>query len=446
VEAVKFSLISATSIIALFSAAVGPSHAAVLTAVPADANIYDLVHDGVTSADGGDVTVTRQDPLVSAVMALETATPHWPESSFTGPVDPTAGTVFPRIPLGAAPGTRPDDDFATPITGAWQWNALQKAYAIGQVRIAPLIGTIGNGPSGDDKSGSTVFASNSPTGFNDGGGERSSSVAVAFAPSSTSTATITVAGAGNFRPRAGSGFSVAAANSLRAMPEVTDQAPPTVALADAAQPTLGFNYAPAPNPATKGNVVEASFSDAVTATGVFAQMSAPAMLPKIQTSEFTSSRGQPGQAGNGKIQTSELASSRGQPGQAGNGKVQTSELQSDQVRPARIQTSDAEADYRNQIDLTQPIEGSSGGIQADGTRMYISASVSAHPSTVATLYMANVVNAAPTVVTGQTVEAFQVGPTPGPRAQGGTGTTVSDPLRGKIMASAGALNNSLALP
>lgn len=422
----KFSLISATSIVALFSAAIGPSHAALLTAVPVEANIYDLVQDGVTSADGGDRTVTRQDPLVSAVTALETATLHWQESSFTGPVDPTAtaGIAFPRVPMGAAPGTRPDDDFATPIAGAWQWSDLQKAHAIGQTRIASLIGTIGNGSSGGDKSGSTVFASSSPTGFNDGGGERSSSVAVAFSSSSTSTATITVAGAGNFRQRAGSGFSVAAANSLRAMPAATDQAPPAVVLAEAAQPTLGFNYVPVPNPATKGNSVEASFSDAVTATGVFARIGTPAALARIQTSE---------------VQTG-----RGQPGQAASGKIQTSELQPNQGWPARLQTSDASVADRQMIDLTQPIEGPPSGTQADGTRTYISASVSAKPSTVSAFYLANVVNAAPTVVTGQTVEAFQVGPTPGPR--GGAGTTVTDPLHGKVMASAGALNNSLALP
>lgn len=426
----KFSLISATSVFALFSAAVGAANAAVLTAAPNQMNIYDLVHDGVTSSDGGDRTVTRRDPLVSAVVALESTTANWREASFTGPVDPSAaaGTAFSRIPLGAAPGTRPDDDFATPVAGAWRWNAWQKAHAIGLVRIAPLIGTIGTGPSTGEKPGTTVFvAAGSAPSFSDRDAGRDdarrSSVAVAFAPSSTSTATITVAGAGNFRQRSGGGFSVAAANSLQVMAQADEPAPRPVALADPAKPTLGYHYAPAASATAKGNAVEASFSDAVTANGVFARITPPATSAKIQTSELRSRRGQPGQATNGNVQTSESGSWQRQPGQF----------------------SDAAA-YGKLIDLTQPIESPAVATQVDGTRTFISASVSANPSTSAALYMANVVNAAATVPAGQTVEAFQVGPTPGQRVQGGSGTTVADPLHGKIMASAGPLNNSLALP
>lgn len=102
----KFSLISATSIFALFSAAVGPAHAAVLTAAPGQTDIYDLVHDGLTSSDGGDSTVTRQDSSVSAVMALEAATVNWQGTSFTGPVDPAAAVVsaVPRTPPWGGPG------------------------------------------------------------------------------------------------------------------------------------------------------------------------------------------------------------------------------------------------------------------------------------------------------------------------------------------------------
>lgn len=459
----KFSLISATSIFALVTAAAGPGHAAELMSAPGQMNIYDLVDDGMTSADGGDSTVTKQDPLVSAVLALRAATIGWQTLTFTGPADASAaGNVSPRVPLGAAPGTRPDDDFATPISGAWQWNALQKARAIGFARIAPLIGTIGDGPAANEKAGGTVFvAEGSRPGFSDGGngedGVRSSSVAVAFAPSSTSTATITVAGAGNFRQRGGTGFSVAAANSLQAAPPVSEKAPQAVVLTKMGQPTPGYNYTPATS-ATRGNAVEASFSDAITATGNFAQLYSPvttariqtsdlqsgrAANGKIQTSELLTGRGQPG---NGKVETSQLQPNRGLPGAATNGNVQTSELRSGQARPEQLQTSDVAATYSRLIDLTQPIEGKVSGTQVDGTRTFLSASVSANPSGTAALYMANVVNAAPTVPTGQTVEAFQVGPRPGSRARGSSGTSVSDPLGDKIMASAGPLNNSLALP
>ena len=400
----KFSLISATCIAALLMAA-GPAHAAVQTQTPGQTNIFDLVRDGNTSSDGGDKTVVRQDPLVSAVSALETVTIGWQQASFTGPVDlALAGTVLGRVPLGAAPGTRPDDDFATPITGAWHWNGWQKSLAIGMARIAPLIGTVGTGPSPSDKPGSTVFvAEGSRPVFNDSVtvGVRSPSV-TALGPSSTSTATITVAGAGNFRQRAGSGFAVAAGNSLQALPAVSDKSTSTVALSEAAQPTLGYQYAPAPSPATNGSAVAASFSGAVSANGGLARAE-PVRPAKSQTS---------------------------------------------QLRPGDTQpsVSDAAATYAKLIDLSQPIEGKTSRTQVDGTRTFLSASVSANPQTTAALYMANVVNAAPAAAVGQTVEAFQVGPTPAARAQGSSGTTVADPLHGKIMASAGALNNSLALP
>jgi hypothetical protein len=59
--------------------------------------------------------------------------------------------------------------------------------------------------------------------------------------------------------------------------------------------------------------------------------------------------------------------------------------------------------------------------------------------------MASVVNAARAGQPTPSVEAFEVGPAAGQKTQAMV-TTVSDPIRGKIMASAGALNNSLALP
>ena len=168
---VKFSLISATSIIALITAAGGPGHAAEMTPISNNqSNLYDLVHDGMTSADGGDRTVTKEDPLISAVSALKAVVVGWQTPSFTGPVDLAATTAIPRAPLAAAPGTKPDDDFATPISGAWQWTAVQKAGAIGYVRIASLIGTVGTGSSAFDKASGTVFvAEGSRPGFSDSG-------------------------------------------------------------------------------------------------------------------------------------------------------------------------------------------------------------------------------------------------------------------------------------
>jgi hypothetical protein len=443
VQAVKISLISATSILALFSAAVGPASAATLNAVPAPLNIYDLVHDGVTSSDGGDGTVSMQDLSVSAVVALEAASGGLRTVSFTGKTDQAAadGKAYPLVPLGAAAGAGPNEDLVTPDAGTAQWDAYRKVRAIAEARLAPLIGTIGSGPTASEKAGSTVFVSaGSPVGFNDGGnadaGPRGSSKAVAFAPSSTSTATITVAGAGNLsRQWAGNGLSVVAANSLRAGPPAIVDAsrsvtPQTIATSDTAQPTLGYNYAPVANPAAKSNTVAASFSDAVTATG--AQVADRVMPATVQTSQLQPGQGQPGRA-------------------AVSGKVQISQLQPEQSQPARLQTSEAAADLTKLLDLSQPAQGPRGNTQGDGTRTFISASVSADPTVATARYMANVVNSTPVSQAGQSVEALlispsQPGPAPGAKTPANAATAVSDQLGGKILASAGPLNSTLALP
>jgi hypothetical protein len=464
---VKFSLISATSIFALLSASVGVAQAGVQSTALTQSNLYDLVRDGITSSDGGDRTVTSQDLSISASVALETGILHWLTPSFVGPIDLTAKIPgYPTIALGAVPGTRPDDDLASSVTGSAQSDVVLKARALGTARVASLIGTVGSGPPPDDKSDSTVFvAAGKPPGFNDGGNEAGSTRvnAYAFAPSSTSTATITVAGAGNLpRQGFGGGFAGVAANSLRAgPPTLADstppagvQAPATVALADTVQPTLGFKYTPVSHTARKDVTVAASFSDAITASGNLAQnVTAPAAvqtsqlqsgpgrstIDKIQTSQLQPGSGQSGRSASGKIQTSQV-----QPGSA-TAKVQTSELQSGQDNLGRIQTSEAEARLSGLIDLSETPQSPKSGTHVDGTRTLISASVSANPSATAALYMANVVNAVRTLPAGQSVEAFEVGPSSGPR-NSASPTTVSDPLHGKVMASAGALNNSLALP
>ena len=429
----KFSLISATSIIALFSAAVGPAQAAVLSAATAPLNIYDLVRDGVTSSDGGDNTVAKQDLSVSAAGALVAAINDWRPAGFTGQVDRPAamGKAVPETPLGAARGTKRDDDLASSDANAGQWNAFQKARAVGQLRMASLIGTIGNGAVAKEKSGGTVFvAASNLAGFNDGsnvsGGARGSSGAYVFAPGSTSTATITVAGAGSLsRQGSGGGFYAAAANSLQVAAPAGLDATRAVASSDTAQPTLGYNYAPPGTAAAKANSVAASFSDAVTATGLVAQRVDPTAPAKIQTSQV-----QPGQR---------------QPDLAANGKIATTQAQSGPGQTTRAQTVDATT-YGRLLDLSRTIQGPRDETQVDGTRSFISTSVSANPSASAARVMANIVNTTRTGPAAQSVEAFQVGPSPGPKAQATATTTVSDPLHGKIMASAGPLNNSLALP
>jgi hypothetical protein len=406
----KHSLISASSILALLSAAVGPADAAPLTVMPGQFNIYDLVHDGATSSDGGDSTVSMQDPVVSAVAALEAAIANWLEVSFTGPVDTSAaaGLAFPRIPLGAAPGARQDNDFATPVAGAWQWNARQKSQAMGADRIAPLVGTIG-GASEYDKAGSTVFvAAGSQTGFSDrgynAGGRGNSPALPGFSASSSNTATITVMGGGNFRQRAGPGFAAAASGSAPVVPSVAK----TVAQPESGQPALGYSYAPAASPAAKANAVEAAFSNAVTATGQFNAATKTAVSKPVAV-KIANGRS----PDRGKVQTFD----RDQSGPLGDG--------------------DVALFYRRLI------EGSAGKTRGGD---FVSASVSATPSATAARYVAQALNSVNLIAADSNVEAFQIGPASESRTRNGKGTLVSNPLHDKIVAGAGALNNSLALP
>lgn len=452
----KFSLISATSILALLAASVGPACAGVLSAAPGQSNLYDLVHDGMTSSDGGDRTVTPQDLSVSATVALQTASRRWRTASFVGPVDLAAPTQgYPTNPLSAVPGTKPDDDLASSVVVSEQWDAMRKARSIGQTRIASLIGTVGNGPPPNDKSDSTVFvATGRPSGFNDtnGGAEGPGEAVYAFAPSSTSSTTITVAGAGNLsRQGFGGGFGVVAANSLRAGPPTVAAAaspagaaaPPSVALADASRPTLGYSYAPVSNPTMRE---AAGIGDAVAANGNLARNPSAGTIANVQTSQVQVGAGRPGRTAAGKLQTSQAQAGIAQPGRPANSKLQSSELQSGQGQPGLIPPRDAAARLSQLIDLSETIQGAPSTTQVDGTNTFISASVSANPSATAALYMAKVVNATRIIPAGQSVEAFEIGPASGARNQTAAGATVSDPLHGKVMASAGALNNSLALP
>ena len=480
----KFSLISATSIIAVFAAAVGPSavrpaQAGVVNAAPGTLNIYDLVHDGETSADGGDSTVTKQDPLITATVALEATTDSWLTAGFAGRADPdtATGNGVHSTPLGAAPGTKPIADFASSLAGTETWDIAQKARAMGESRLASLIGTVGNGPATNDKSGRTVFvAAGSPIGFNDGGaaGGPGSSVAYSTAAGASGTATITVAAAGYLsrQPRAGGGY-VAAYNSLQVAPQVDSGNVETSALSDTAPTTLGYNYAPVVDPAAKTKLISAVFSDSVTATGTFALLDGPGARAGTQTSQLQPGNGnvpggqfglaqnQPGQSVYGKMQVSQLQGGPVQPGPAGgiqtsqnqlnqgpsaNGKVQTSQVQDGQGPRGLVPATGPTANFSVLIDISKTILGSGEDTQIDGTRSFISASVSANPAAGAARYMSNLVTAARTNIVSQSIEAFLVAPVTGQKVASNVPTTVVDPLHGKVMASAGALNNSLALP
>jgi len=395
VRGVRYSLISATSIFAL--AAASAAHGYVHDPAPSETNLYDLVHDS-------DSNVAAPDPRATAVMALQRTEIDRQGASFTGPIDVStaAGTAFPLVPLGAAPGTPPDEDFATQYTGAWHWNAWQKALAIGVARIAPLIGTIGNGFSPNDKPASTVFiAEGNHTGFSDGGvlGSMRRLTAVnGFGPSSTSTATMTVTGPANIPQRAGSGFSAPAPTGAEPRPAASQPAPVATE-----PPTPSYHYAPQPSPGGKSNMVAASFSNAITASGSAALVYKP------------------------------VVPSNDQPGTGSGGSNS-------------LPTNEEAAIYARLIVVTLPVDGQANTIHADGTRAFLSASVSANPEAAATSYVMSVLDAVRAGASVQTIEGFQIGQVNGARTPGGAATRVVDPLQGKVMAGVGPLDNSLALP
>ena len=543
----KFSLISASSIIALLAASIGPGHAAVLNANSQQLNIFDLVHDGQTSSDGGDVTVTPQAAGDMAVLALEASTSGLQTIGFTGRADTTSllGHGYPQVPLGVARGSAPDNDLASSAGEVWRMDALQKSRTIGQERMASLIGIVGGGGnSAGDKSGATVFVQeDSKVGFRDGGSEgigpNTNSIAFANTPSSTGTATITIASGGLEPSSAGDAGYVVAANSLRAAPMPDANASTEVAMAETARTTISYNYAPPASVEPKGSTVEASFSGAITATGNMAQVVPTVDLPRVKLSELRNPPAQ-GQVGKGVIQTSQATNRPARPGEvqtsdanrgryqplAGvdNGNLRTSQVTPPRgTRPAGVQTSENQSQTVNRIqtseasatsvtsggptpfqtsqvqraqfqdidngaapaqisdaqpasfaeqyltseiqrsqfqsidtsgdpklaDLVPSIVGPQDATRADGTRMLISTSVSIDPSVSAATYIATLIREAPTGATAQsTVEAFEIAPAAagvGAKSQGGP-TTVNDPLGGKIMASAGPLNSSLALP
>ena len=109
-------------------------------------------------------------------------------------------------------------------------------------------------------------------------------------------------------------------------------------------------------------------------------------------------------------------------------------------------TSEDAAIYARLIDVTLPIEGQVNASSADGTRTFLPASVSANPTATVVSYITSVRDAASANNAGPTVEAFQIGPTTGAHTSDGATASVTDSLRGKIVAGGGPLDTSLALP
>jgi len=209
---------------------------------------------------------------------------------------------------------------------------------------------------------------------------------------------MTVTGPANIPQRAGSGFSAPAPTGAEPRPAASQPAPVATE-----PPTPSYHYAPQPSPGGKSNMVAASFSNAITASGSAALVYKP------------------------------VVPSNDQPGTGSGGSNS-------------LPTNEEAAIYARLIVVTLPVDGQANTIHADGTRAFLSASVSANPEAAATSYVMSVLDAVRAGASVQTIEGFQIGQVNGARTPGGAATRVVDPLQGKVMAGVGPLDNSLALP
>lgn len=398
----------------MFSALGGPADAGVFSVTPVQSSVYDLIRDGKTSSDGGDSTVKDQDQTTTAITALKLVASRWQNGSFVGQVDEigNAANVILHVPLGAAKGTKSEQEPASPIV-LGQSDAVNIAQTVGQTRLSSLIGSVGYGSVVNDRVGATVFVAAVSTNLFAPGRNLTNAppgTAVASAPSSTSTTTITVAGVGGFSRAEGRGGSVTlTANGLQG---------PTIALGTSVhvtspnrtQPSIGYNYTLPPNEGAKVTAL-ASFSDVVTANGVASSLHDTDGPNKARIGILQMGMGQP------------LGLTIGQ-----------------------RSTAEVSMGYVKQTDTLLPTQPRDFDVRSGGTSTFMSASVGVDPRAITGGVMAHVIQSARTGPAKQSVETFRVGSPSTSGSRDALTATISDPLRGKIMASSGALNTSLALP
>jgi hypothetical protein len=173
----------------------------------------------------------------------------------------------------------------------------------------------------------------------------------------------------------------------------------------------------------------------------------------VQTSQLQSGRGQVGQPANGTMQTSQVQPGRGQSAQPSNGKIQTSQVGqapngTDQA--LRFKSVEAVIQYYKVLEYTQTAYLTGSDTSSDSTHAFVTPSVSADPSAAASHYLMSNLNPAVDGAAVQSAQAFYIGKPAGPAASVKAPTvqeaTIPAPLDGKVLASAGPLNSTLALP
>ena len=266
------------------------------------------------------------------------------------------------------------------------------------------------------------------------------------------------------------GMAAEAANAT-AKARLTDASSTPVPQPDPANATRLSDRAPAtPAPMTQVTPtkqvttdVPASFGGGVTATGTVARVVQPMPERMVDVVPASTVRIQTSQAKAERLQTSDMpaafnnvVSATGQMARvASAGGARMMDLvgsiapMADQtpvkpVLPNQMKMVDASVTYKQLLDYTRNMEIARTEIDAYGSQVYLSASVSANPTANIVRFLATISGSPAIAPAGRSVEAFQVHtPTNGRTFKI---STIDDPLSAKVLASAGPLNSALALP
>ncbi len=481
----KLSLISATSIVALFSAYSSPTRAAIVNIDSGQSIVFDLAQ-GLSPTRSSGMTVPL-DPAALAAQALRSVSGGLQSGGFTGRLDyaVTIGSGFTSVPMGAVAGSKRNDEVASTVLGENSVDPIEVARMVGRTRMSALIGTISGNRQKQENLGGTVFvAVGTLSDFNDNGGmataARATGTAVAFGPGSSSTATITMASALNSsRQRPGGSFYTVDGATVQTKTLASGDASPInqVRYTDIGATTRGFQYAPglaassgraplnaaaqpseamtaAPGNATKTVDLPAGFNAAVTARRDVVQ-AAPSYSDRVVdvTPPLSTVSRQTGQTQLSKLQRMDIPASFSEAVTASGAMPRVTMVESRRFIPAgpRVPGTDGPAqseavllNYKQLLEVTRNLEITRRETDSDGTQVYISASVSADPSANIVRFMSMIVRPTVASPTNRSVEAFQIGTPSGSKAI--KISTINDPLGIKVMASGGPLNDTLALP
>lgn len=455
---------------ALLAISVGVSHATPVSAPVAMGSLLDL------TADEADLRGGAAGPSTPdfALRAIGLVSGGMSNLSSTGRVDraPVFGST---VPMAAARGTADDNnDLATSSIAVFSlMDNYQRAATLGRIRIAPLIGTVGGTDGGGPKYGGSVFVAVASSGsFTDNASMavrfRNSPTALAFGPGSTSTATITVAAAATLQ-RQQNGFVSVAAKSLQTTTPVGGDPVQTAEQTGRSKVPAEFTFAPNPATGVQNATSGASFGEWATARGTAPSVDRLRQTENVKPAADTLKVSRTGtvlppvaapvptqastqvpawgtvldrfQTGRLEQEQAPVAATPSVPMATASDPARPGEILAEQMRAAQIKAANAAMRGRQSLEPDRASEARDNARQAPE----LSVSVSKDPRTAAIQKVLANVDGGVQARTGRQIEAFLIGET-AVRTPLARGSTVDAPLRDKIVVSAGALNNFLALP